>query len=88
MHANSVHVGTTPTDTVVAGVTKTACLGSSLATVIARGRWLALWQGHARSCLEVSQDLHSKVLLLLELRCDEIPEPLGLAEMLQESTEL
>ena len=88
MHANSVHVGTAPTDTVVAGVTKTACLGSSLATVIARGRWLALWQGHARSCLEVSQDLHSKVLLLLELRCDEIPEPLGLAEMLQESTEL
>ena len=88
MYASTAPLGTAATDTVVAGVTKTACLGRGLPTVIARGHWLALRQGNARSCLEVSQDRHGKVLLLFELRRDEISEPLGLAEMLKELAEV
>ena len=82
-------MGTTATDTVATRVTNTVRLASSSPAVIAFRCWLAtLWQRHLRSSLEVRHDLHGKVLLLLELRRNEIPEPLGLAEMLEESAEL
>ena len=72
------------------------CLGSLLPTWIAvkllclphPGNASTPWQRQPCFSLEICQDLHRELLLFLELRGDEVPQPLGLAEVFEESAEL
>ena len=67
---------------------KTFGLDGHLPTSVALCWLVTAWQCHACLRLQLCQDLHSELLLFLKLRGDEIPKPLGLAEMLKELAEV
>ena len=68
---------------ILASIAKPFGLGSHLPTLVAHC-WLATaWQCKSRFGLQVIEDL-----LVLELGGDKIPQPLGLAEMLEELAEV
>ena len=74
--------------TLLTAITKPFGLERHLPTSVAI-RWFATsWQCHACLRLQLCQDLHSELLLFLKLGGDKIPQPLGLAEMLEELAEV
>lgn len=74
--------------TPLTAITKPFRLERHLTTMVAL-RWLATrWQCQPCFSLEILEDLHSELLLFLELGGDEIPEPLGLAEVFEELAEV
>jgi len=73
---------------ILASIAKPFGLGSHLPTLVAHC-WLATaWQCKSRFGLQVIEDLNSELLLFLKLGGDKIPQPLGLAEMLEELAEV